>query len=192
MAIALIHCAQCQSEVEKGDFCPKCGHEHGKPDDKSKTEDNDESWLKKRDLESRNKAQEHLRKLKNFFWGIGFGSMMMRGLGESGNDLYSVLILPYIGLVIYFITFSVKTLKMEKLSKWNAIWVVFFAPLSWFYIYPLMANPLKEIIHESNEQILNKSKQKEFSAKERKYFWIGIAIIVLCLSLIIIASFIDS
>lgn len=204
-------CANCGSKIEESSkFCHHCGANIGAhlstPKKSKKTEQISEinvntdntretviEYQAKTNIKSKEEAKKYLNQLRVLFWIVFLSMVVIRGLGESESELAAILFIPYIGLLIYFIIFSVKVLKAEKLSGANALWCIFFAPISWLYIYPLMADPLKIILGEKQPPIrLSEAEKKQKTAEANKKFWrnfwiiIGVVVGVFVISLIAI------
>ncbi|MCU0680133.1 MAG: zinc-ribbon domain-containing protein [Planctomycetes bacterium] len=172
-------CANCGSKIEEGSkFCHHCGanvsvdlpiaKKSKKTEQINKinvntdnTRETVEEYQIRTNIKSKEEAKKYLNQLRALFWIVFLSMVVIRGLGEVESELVAILFIPYIGLLIYFIIFSVKVLKAEKLSAVNALWCILFAPFSWLYVYPLMANPLKIIIGEKEPPIrLNEAKKQ--------------------------------
>ena len=143
-------------------------------------------YLAKTDIKSKDEARRYLNQLKALFWIIFLGIFV---LGES--DILAIL---YFGLFVYFIVFCLKLLNAEKLSKANAFWCIFFAPISWLHLYPLMANPLKIILGEKQPPIHLSNKEREqkateFHKKIWREFWMALKIVIGILTVILIAMY---
>lgn len=204
-------CANCGNKIEESSkFCHHCGTNVGadlstpkkakKTEQISKTNVNTdntretvEEYQARTNIKSKEEAKKYLNQLRVLFWVVFLCMVVIRGLGESESELAAILFIPYIGLLIYFIIFSVKVLKAEKIPGANALWCIFFAPISWLYIYPLMADPLKIILEEKQPPIrLNEAEIKQKTAEANKKFWrnfwiiIGIVVGVFVISLIAI------
>lgn len=183
-------CANCGSKIEESSkFCHNCGTTVGaglsipkkskKTEQVSETDINTnneretvEEYKEKTNIKSKEEAKKYLNQLRVLFWIVFLSMVIIRGLGESESELAAILSIPYIGLLIYFVIFSVKVLKAEKLSGANALWCIFFAPISWLYIYPLMADPLKIILGEKQPPIrLSETEKKQKIAETNKKFW---------------------
>ncbi len=131
-----------------------------------------EEYLTKTDIKNTEEAKKYLRQLKALFWLVFLSIIIIRGLGESESELAAILYIPYLGLMIYFIYFCVKVLKIEKLPKINALWCILFAPISYLYLYPLMADPLKIILGEKQPPAhLNDTERKQKNIEANKKFW---------------------
>ncbi len=205
-------CINCGSKVEEGSkFCPHCGINFGVESliskKENKTEQIDrisidsiretvEEYQSRTNIKSKEEAKKYLSQLKAMFWIVSLSMIFMRIIGELESELTVILFIPYIGLLIYFIIFSVKVLKAEKLSGANALWCIFFAPISWFYLYPLMADPLKIILGKKQPPVrLSEMEIKQKAAKTvaaNKRFWrnfwmiVGVVLGVLAIGSIII------
>jgi len=137
-----------------------------------KTRETVEEYQARTNIKSKEEAKKYLKQLRVLFWIVFLSIIAMRGLSESESELAVMLVIPYIGLLVYFIIFSVKVLEAEKLSGANALWWIFFAPISWLYIYPLMADPLKIILGEKQPPIrLSETERKQKSVQANKKFW---------------------
>ncbi len=173
-------CVNCGSKIEDGSkFCHNCGIniniDLSTPKNVKKTEqviktnvktdntrESAEEYQAKTNIKSKEEAKKYLNQLRVLFWIVFLSIVVIRVLGELESELVAILSIPYIGLLIYFIVFSVKVLKAEKLSSVNALWCIFFAPISWLYIYPLMADPLKIILEEKQPPIrLNETEKNK-------------------------------
>lgn len=162
-------CKSCGNKIEdNAKFCGYCGAKNisnlsslgeekesinGPYPDKVLNETVEE-YQSRTNIKSKEEAAMYLGKLKKLFWGVFLGGIPIRILDsflrESSADvlgsIFIVLFIAYLGLSIYFVVFSVKVLKAEKLSPLNAAWCIFFAPISWLYLYPLITDPLKIIL----------------------------------------------
>jgi hypothetical protein len=105
-----------------------------------------EEYMARLDIASVEEARKYLTNIKALFWIVLISWAIIQGLAESQPETAALLWLPYIGLYIYFISYCYKILKKEKLPGSNAALCILFAPLSWFALYPTIANPLKIII----------------------------------------------
>lgn len=186
-------CEKCGTKLDEGSkFCHSCGasvgnnlsipkkarsvkrHEEAKkisiaPDNPRGTA---EEYLAKTDIKDKEEAKKYLSQLKALFWLVVLSIIIIRGVGESESESAAVLYIPFIGLMIYFVYFCVKVLKAEKLPKANALWCVFFAPFSYFYLYPLMADPLKIILGEKQPPVrLSDTERKQRASEANKKFW---------------------
>lgn len=202
-------CANCGSKIEDGSkFCHDCGDNVGvevsspkktkKTEQAIKTDVNTDStretveeYQARTNIKSKEEAEKYLNQLKILFWSVFLSMVLIRGLGESESESVTILIIPYIGLLIYFIIFSVKVLKVEKLSGANALWCIFFAPISWLYIYPLMADPLKIILGEKQPPIrLSEEERKKKLFEANKKFRRNLLITIGVVSCVFIVSLI--
>lgn len=177
-------CANCGTKIENGaKFCHHCGtdvdnnsptlkkekqveqNSEIKKDIKSDNlRETAEEYLARTDIKNKDEARKYLNQLRALFWIILLGRFV---LGES--DILAIL---YLGLFIYFIVFCSKVLKAEKLSKANALWCIFFAPISWLYLYPLMTDPLKIILGKKQPPIhLNNEERKQKAIEVNKKIW---------------------
>ncbi|MCK4554743.1 zinc-ribbon domain-containing protein [Candidatus Parcubacteria bacterium] len=188
-------CANCGTKIEENSkFCHNCGNSviNDLPTLKNEkqlnnevnattndTRETAEEYLAKTDIKNVEEAKKYLGQLKALFWIVFLSMVVIRGLGESESELAVILFIPYIGLLIYFIYFCVKVLKAEKLPKANALWCVVFAPISWLYLYPSMADPLKIILGKKQPPIrLSDSERKQKRTEANKKFWRKFWIIV--------------
>ncbi len=179
-------CANCGSKIEEDSkFCHHCGTNVGanlstpqktkKTEQISKSNTNTENaretmeeYQARTNIGSKEEAKKYLNQLRVLFWIVFLSMVVIRGLSKSESELAVILLVPYTGLLIYFIIFSVKVLKAEKLSSANALWCILFAPISWLYLYPLMADPLKIILGEKQPPIrLNEVKRKQDEANKK-------------------------
>ncbi len=159
-------CANCGYKIEeKSKFCHHCGTgtniDFINPKKTNKTEqisknnvnvDNINEVVReyqaRTNIKSKEEAKKYLKQLKNLLWMFFLNFILMIFFGESESGVAAIFYITHIGLLVYFVIFSLKLLKAENLSRANALWCVFFAPISWLLLYPLMANPLKIILGE--------------------------------------------
>jgi len=181
-------CANCGNEIEKSSkFCHHCGDKSSISKKSNKTKQTEEprvdvnidssresvdEYQARTDIKDKKEAKRYLIKLRILFWVVFLSMMVIRGVGEVESDALFILFVPYIGLLIYFIIFCAGLLKAERLSRLNALWCIFFAPLSWFYVYPLMADPLKIILGKKQPPMrLSDTERKQREAIVNKKFW---------------------
>jgi hypothetical protein len=183
-------CANCGSKIEKSSkFCHHCGvgvsanlltlKKESKIKQISKPSLNTdnlretlEEYQAKTNIKNKKEAKKYLNQLKALFWIVFLSMIIIHSLSELKSELATILFIPYILLLIYFIYFCTKILKAERLPKSNAALCIIFAPLSWAWLYPLMANPLKIILEEKQPPIrLNEAEKKQKAAKANKKFW---------------------
>lgn len=208
--IECMFCRNCGDKTEEGaKFCHNCGVEIGVSLPISKKEEQTtsstqlgglretaEEYLARTDIKDAGEAEKYLNWIRALFWIVFLSIVVMRGLSESDSDLAVILFFPYIGVMIYFIYFCAKVLKAERLPKANALWCVVFAPFSWLYLYPLIADPLKIILGKKqppirlsdSEKAVERQKATEASKRFWRRFWmiIGIVISIFVVSLIVI------
>lgn len=154
-------CSNCGKKIkEDSNFCYKCGFEVGikLPVLKNNKNIETEAFKNKLDKESRKnqaeiniiskeRAEEYLDKLWVLFFFVFLGFIFFKFVNYTEEqETFIALSFIYIGLLAYFVYFSAKVLKEEKLSRWNAVWCILFAPISWIYLYPLITKPLKAVL----------------------------------------------
>lgn len=142
-----------------------------------------EEFLAKTDIKSIEEARGYLVQIKILFWTAFLFMIFINALGESETELSTVFVVLYLIFLVYFIFFCAKVLKAERIPKSNAFWCIFFAPISWFYFYPLISDPLKIIVGEKKPPIRmseedRKRLYKEGSKKFWKRFWVTVGIII--------------
>ncbi|MDD4290095.1 MAG: zinc ribbon domain-containing protein [Patescibacteria group bacterium] len=111
-----------------------------------------EEYLSKTNIKNKEEAKKYLNQFRILLWTVFISMVFVRGLNESAPEGSLMFGIIYLGLLIYLIIFCVKILSVEKQPKINAIWCIIFAPLSWLYLYPLIADPLKIIIGQKQEK----------------------------------------
>lgn len=199
-------CTNCGSKLEEGSkFCHCCGTSTkesvsstitGRSDQNRETK---EGYLSRTGITlTKEEAKKYLRQTRSLFWLVFLALLMMRALSlnEETNDQFLILFfifLPfYFILLIYFIFYCTKVLKAEHISRANALWCVFFAPLSWLYLYPLITDPLKIIIGKKQPPILlNKEERRKRNKKSWRNFWImiGFLVVIFILTLLYLLYF---
>lgn len=141
----------------------------------TKTLETREQYLANTSIKDIAQAKGYLKQLKLLFWIVFIFSLVVELLDYSefySNDLFGLLGIVNLGLIIYFIYFCSKVLKAEKISRWNALLCVFFAPLSWIYLYPLITDPLKIITGEKQlPVVLTELEKQQKATKDNKKFW---------------------
>jgi len=157
-----------------------------------------EDYLALTDIKSTNEAKKYLSNLKILFWSVFIGMIIVRGGLVSDSDFFVLLWLAYLVLLIYFVVYCRKVVKLEKIS--NAWWPLsfLFAPISWIWFYPEIAEPLKIIIGEKSPpksfpleltEEEKKKKEEDYKKWQKKMLLIlGIivgAIILLCIILVV-------
>jgi hypothetical protein len=211
-----MYCANCNSPIEKGSkFCHNCGININsssllvKPDERISKQSNiskidntktttetAEEYLLKTNVKDREQAREMLARLKLLFWVVGIFLFIINILNElvfvTGSELYYLIVVPYAALVIYFIYYCTKVLTAIKKPRANATWCFIFAPIGWFYLYPMMTKPLKIILGElpvpnEAEESEKKRKSENSIKKFRKRFWIVTAILLLLFILLLVS-----
>lgn len=202
------YCANCGSQIEKDSkFCHNCGasvsaelpiskkNEQINVASTDSSRETAEEYQARTNIKSKEEAKKYLGQLKAFFWIVFVSMLVMRGLGESGSEIVFILLVPYIGLLVYFVVFSAKVLKAEKLSRASALLCIFFAPFSWLYLYPLMADPLKIILGEKQPPVRLssaeiKKRAEKIAADDRKFwrnFWIIVGVFVGIFAFVLVA-----
>lgn len=183
-------CNKCGLELPKNSkFCPRCGLDNKNPVIEAERITKEE-YLARTNIKSPEEAKKYYTRLKILFIGSFVFSLLDRVLSDSTNVtesnalLFLLILVLDIGILIYFIIYSIKVLKAEKLSGWNAALCIFFAPLSWFWFYPDIMDPLKIIMGKKKPPFKNstiKEKNKNFFQK----WWIPITLISFILLLVI-------
>ena len=135
--------------------------------------DSPEDYMLLTNIKSKKEAKRNLDLLILLFWLVFLSGAFIRAM-ENEDELLELFSLMYLLLLWCFIYFCIKVLRSLKLSKWNAVFCVIFAPISWLYLYSLMANPLKIILgrKELPEEIpanLIKSNRK-FNEREKSNY----------------------
>lgn len=150
-----------------------------------------EQYMARTNIKNVNEAENYLSKLKILFVTVFFGMFLTRYVADAYPDIYSLVFLLYLALLIYFVVYCVKILRLEKISRANAIFSILFAPLSWIWFYPEIANPLKIITGEKlpPEPSFFSEEQKKLRQKNNKRFWKKFTIfIVACIGIITLLS----
>jgi len=153
-------CNQCGLELpKKSKPCPRCGSNNKNTSDhKDKILDTDritkEEYMALTNIKSPEEAKKYFTKLKKLFIGTFVFSTIMKifsQVNDNGdiNAFFDFIFLVLtVTILIYFIVYSVKVLKAEKLSKIYAAFCIILAPISWFWFYPYIMDPLKIILGE--------------------------------------------
>lgn len=130
-------------------------------------------------------AQKLLNNLKIFFWVtfLWYAALVYFGeyVPDDGNLGYSLFCFLYIVELIFFVSYCVKVLKAEKISKSDAIFCVILAPISWLWFYPGITEPLKIIIGEKQPplRIYFEDAYLERERARNKNYWKWFFIILL-------------
>jgi small-conductance mechanosensitive channel len=150
-----------------------------------------EAYLASTNIESIDQARSYLNKLRVLF----ISNFILSAIAEMdlGNFSAIVAIIELV-LLIYFIFFCAKVLKAEKEARINAAFCILLAPLSWFWFYPRITNPLKIIIGKKQPPaslplVLSEEELKLKKTESRKKFWKNI-LIASGISLVILFIFI--
>lgn len=159
--------------------------------DISKIQISKEEYLASTSIKDADEAARYLKRLKILFWSFFWSGIVMQVISEidTTNSRYAIFYLiamaSYFALLVYFTYFCAKVLKKTNRKQYNAMFCFLFAPISWFYYYPYITEPLKIITGEIPlpPRMSEKTKKelKHNYAKGRKfmkYFWISTAIFV--------------
>lgn len=196
-------CNQCGNKLsENSKFCHKCGTKI--PDSNSKkikgaeimvpkenkNEDNGlmslGEYMARTNIKSIDEAKKYLTQLNILFVLVFIGMLFVRGFATIINEnVYATVWLVYIALLIYFVWYCVKVARAEKIQKVSVAFSIFFAPISWFWFYPSITDPLNIIIGTKKPPFKNpaiKEKKKGLSPA----WWILIILVsIVVLSMII-------
>lgn len=150
-----------------------------------------EEYLAKTQIKSVHEARSRLTHLRILFAVVFVFIILIRGgAGQIDQDTYFLIWVGYIGLLIYFVVYCVKVIKLTNhVTQTNAFWSIIFAPISWFWFYPEITKPLKIIIgeieppeklpiHHTSEEA---KKRREASDKK---FWKMIKIVIVSFAVI--------
>ena len=105
-----------------------------------------DEYMKQTNIKSVEEARGYLTQIRTLFIALTVGMILNKVTAVAVPGIASLIVLLYIVLLIYFIFYCVKVKKAVKISKVSAIFCVIFAPFSWIWFYPSIANPLKIII----------------------------------------------
>ena len=153
-------CNQCGLELpKKSKPCPRCGSNNKNTSGKKDTAlDTDritkEEYMALTNIKSPEEAKKYFARLKRLFIGTFVSSTIMKifSYADDSSDLSAffnfIFFVLTITILIYFIIYSVKVLKAEKLSKIYAGFCIILAPMSWLWFYPYIMDPLKIILGE--------------------------------------------
>ena len=137
-----------------------------------------EEYLSETNIKNKEEAKRYLKELKIIFWVHLISLSFLYSSNESGNESAFVFFIFYICILGVFIYFCIKLLKVEKIPTGNAWFCVVFAPISWLYLYPLLANPLKIILGEKQPPIrISNEKRRETYEKSKKH-WKKVSIVL--------------
>ncbi len=143
-------------------------------------------------------ARSRLTHLRVLFTVVLATLLLVQGGAEAmSEDTYGLLVIIYIGLLVYFVVYCVKTIKLTKdVTSANAFWSIVFAPISWFWFYPEITKPLKVIVGElpvPDKLPIQLSSEEAKQAREasNKRFWkivkIGVAVFAVLFGIAMIA-----
>jgi hypothetical protein len=145
-----------------------------------------EEYIAKTQIKSVDEARSRLTHLRILFAVVfAFIVLLRGGAGQIDQDTYSLIWVAYIALLIYFVVYCVKVIKLTShVTKANAFWSIIFAPISWFWFYPEITKPLKIIIGEIEppEKLLDHHHSEEAKkAREasNKRYWKTVKIVVI-------------
>lgn len=189
-----MNCQKCNVELPKNETsCPKCNSNNKDLAIESERITKEE-YLLRTNIKSIEDASKYHTRLKMLFTGTIIVSTLTRVFANfiEMSNVYALIYLLFfitnISLIIYFIAYSIKVLKAEKISRWNAALCVFFAPISWIWFYPTIMDPLKIIMGKKNPPLKNpeiKAKKKGLSLA----WWILIIFVsVIVLPMIILMT----
>jgi len=221
--IKKIFCQNCDAEMpENLEVCSKCGrdiktgksiHNTSKTDietkdiieEKQSNTNKDiktgepmsiEEYMSYTNIKSVDEAQKYYSNLKMLFILVFIGLIVVKGMTGIDSGLYAIIWLADIALLIYFVVYCVKVVNAEKISKASAAFSILFAPISWFWFYPNIMEPLKIIIGKKTPPqsltIKKEKTEKEKTEREisnKKYwnkYWILMGVIFGIILLLII------
>jgi uncharacterized membrane protein YvbJ len=163
-------CHNCGSKISDGNEDKKTPLQNSKSDNKPMTR---EEYMAHTNIKSEEEAKEYLHRLNFLFIAVFIGIVIVRGGADSIDEgLYAILWLADIALLIYFVWYCVKVIKAEKISKASAVFSIIFAPISWFWFYPDITDPLKIILGKKVPPIsLPSNLSSEEKKKKDKKFW---------------------
>jgi len=180
-------CKDCGARIEGAmKFCHNCGrnvannslvsNEREKKINKEGNVDNSrmtaEEYLECIDIESKEEARKYLNRLGLVFWIMIINFILLGVSVDWGRALALKFYYIYTVMYIIFIGFCVNLMRIERLPRFNAMWCIFFAPLSWFPLYSVLANPLKIILGQVPPPFWPGSEgEKQAIAKANRKSW---------------------
>jgi len=199
-------CENCGNKmIENTQFCHNCGYKTSNDEEEIKEKKlspknnqnsnkpmTREEYMAHTNIKSEEEARGYLNRLNFLFIAVFIGIIIVKGGVDNMDDgLYSILWLADIALIIYFVWYCVKVIKAEKISKASAVFSIIFAPISWFWFYPDITDPLKIIIGKKIPPVSFPSRLslEEKKKKDKKFwrnFWIIMGSIFGALILIVI------
>jgi hypothetical protein len=137
-----------------------------------------EEYLAETNIKNKEEAKAYLRELRITFWVVFLCGSILYSLNESDNKLVFLFFIFYVCFSVYFIYFCFKLLKIEKIPTGNAWFCIIFAPISWLYLYPLLANPLKIILGEKQPPIRMSGAEKQKIYEKSKRRWGKVSVVL--------------
>ena len=179
-----MYCSQCGKQTGESDkFCHACGKslqkiqvETGASSEKRTPFNNNAELLKNKFVSTitKREAKEYIRRLRLLFVLAFVFSIVLRGGAESSEvrqEVYYFLFIAILCFYGYFIYYCALVLKREEQSGFSALLCVFFAPISWLWLYPSIINPLLVITGEREApKPLSKEKREALERKNKKFY----------------------
>jgi hypothetical protein len=93
-------------------------------------------------------AKIHLNVLRIQFVFLFIEYVTIRTLVNTlqGSDLFALLFPINLIVIVASIVYWVYVLRITKRSGWNAVFGILLSPISWFWFYPFITEPLHVII----------------------------------------------
>jgi len=179
-------CHNCGNKVhENGKYCGGCGEkivditservEEQKHIITNESSSKDVSkilkdYLSKTEIKNAQEARALLSQTRIWFWSFFLGSCLLRYIGAtSDDDTFTIFLIIYFVLLVLFVRYCMRIIKLTaKVSKADAVWSIFLAPVSWLWFYPDLVRPLKIIIGEIQPPTHFQSQQEKSSAEKER------------------------
>lgn len=153
-----------------------------------------EEYRSRTKITSIDEAKSHLLHLRILFI-VVFIAPLIRDVLISSLLTLLVMTVLYVGLWIYFIVYCVKVTRLTReVTKADAFWSIFLAPISWIWFYPAITRPLQIIIGsiEPPETTPTATDRALVQKNANKRFFRTLAYVVLVIGLFLLFSYFTS
>lgn len=137
------------------------------------------------DIGSQDEAKEYISRAKMLFITsivIGVAWQFVDEAAVMTEKYLWVLALGSIAFQLFFIGYCWKIIQLtKKVTKASIIWLILFAPISWFWFYPALVQPLHIIAGDqpAPDHLETAADKKEFNKKVNSNTFRSIGYIVL-------------
>ena len=106
-----------------------------------------EEYLATTNIQSVEQAGHYLLQLRILFSLVFINAIVIQILERTNfQTAYTVCLVYALTVLVYFVYFCRKVIHAEKNTNASVFFCILFAPISWFWLYPSLVNPLKIIM----------------------------------------------